>query len=147
VPTFRGSCHCGNVALALETTLAPERLPLRECACAFCRKHGARTTADPTGRARITVRDPELLARYRFEHRTADFLTCRACGVYVAAIVSDGGRAFATLNVRAFDDQLSFGSQAIPVSYEGESADARRRRRREKWTPVEIVEAAQPGDS
>jgi hypothetical protein len=142
VQTFRGRCHCGNIALAFETALAPEQLLVRECACSFCRKHGARTTADPGGQARIAVRDPALFSRYRFEHGTADFLICRACGVYVAAVVSDGGAAWATLNVRTFDDQVAFGREAIPVSYEGETADARRQRRRERWTPVEIVEPA-----
>jgi hypothetical protein len=43
--------------------------------------------------------------------------------------------------VRTFDDQVFLGCEAIPVSYEGEPADARRERRREHWTPVEIVEA------
>jgi hypothetical protein len=147
VHTFSGRCHCGNIALTLETALAPKQLPLRECACSFCRKHGARTAADPAGRARIAVRDPALFSRYRFEHGTADFLICRACGIYVAAVVSDGGRAFATLNVRSFDDQVFFGREAIPVSYEGETADARRERRRERWTPVEIVEAVPPEPS
>jgi hypothetical protein len=145
--TISGHCHCGNLALVLETALAPEELILRECACSFCRKHGARTTADPDSRARIVVRDPALLSRYRFEHGTADFLTCRACGVYLAAVTGDGDAGFATLNVRSFDDQAPFDRDAMPVSYDGETAEGRRQRRRERWTPVEIVEALPSGDT
>src|SRR2546422_3634073 len=44
--------------------------------CSFCRKHGARTTSDPSGRVVITVRHPGQLLRYRFGLETADFLVC-----------------------------------------------------------------------
>jgi hypothetical protein len=140
--TFRGRCHCGNIGVDFQTALTPDELPLRACGCSFCRKHEARTTADPAGRARLMVRDAALLARYRFGHATADFLVCRACGVYLAAVLTEGPSAWAVLNVNAFDERDRFGRSATPVSYDGESADARRARRRERWTPVEIVEAA-----
>ena len=45
-----GHCHCGNLELALETSVRPEELSLRADTCSFCRKHGARTTSDPSGR-------------------------------------------------------------------------------------------------
>jgi hypothetical protein len=125
----------------------PDALPLRACGCSFCRKHGARTTADPEGGARITVRDPARLIRYRFEQATADFLVCGACGVYVAAVLSDPGAAFAVLNVNTFDEREQFQREGQSVSYDGESADARRARRRAQWTPVEIVEGVLAGRS
>src|SRR6266571_1111197 len=37
-----GRCHCGNLELALETSLRPEELSLRAGTCSFCRRHGAR---------------------------------------------------------------------------------------------------------
>lgn len=137
--TFLGRCHCGNIEVVLETALTPEQLPLRACGCSFCRRHRARTTADPKGRARITVHDPAPLAGYRFAHATADFLVCRVCGVYVAAVLSDGGSAWAILNVNAFDDQAAFWREAMAVVYDGESPEARRARRRRQWTPAEIT--------
>jgi hypothetical protein len=140
VQTFSGRCHCGNVAISLETAKPPDELPLRACGCSFCRKHGARTTSDPEGRARITVGDPARLIRYRFAQATADFLVCGSCGVYVAAVLSDPGAAFAVLNVNAFDEQERFSGEGRPVDYEGEDIEARRARRRERWTPVEVVE-------
>src|SRR5438552_5931344 len=84
-----GRGHCGNVELALETSVRPEELALRADTCSFCRRHGARTTSDPSGRIVITVHDPEQLLRYRFGLRTADFLVCGRCGIYVAAVMKD----------------------------------------------------------
>lgn len=145
--TFRGRCHCGNVEVAFETARTPEELPLRACGCSFCRKHGARTTADPQGRARIVAHELPQLIRYRFAQATADFLVCGGCGVYVAAVLSDPGSAFAVLNVNAFDEREMFGGEGQPVHYEGERAEARRSRRRAQWTPVEIVEGTSAGRS
>jgi hypothetical protein len=147
VQTFSGRCHCGSLAISLETAKLPDELPLRACGCSFCRKHGARTTSDPKGRARIIVNDPARLIRYRFAQATADFLVCGACGVYVAAVLSDSGAAFAVLNVNAFDERERFAGEGQPVHYEGEGADARRARRRRQWTPVAIVEATSTGRS
>jgi hypothetical protein len=145
VQTFSGRCHCGNIAISLETAKPPEELPLRACGCSFCRKHGVRTTADPEGRARIIVNDPAQLIRYRFAQATADFLVCGGCGVYVAAVLSDAQAAFAVLNVNAFDERERFSGEGRPVDYDGEGVEARRARRRERWTPAEVVEGARAG--
>ncbi|TMA25511.1 MAG: aldehyde-activating protein [Deltaproteobacteria bacterium] len=139
-----GRCHCGNVEISLETRIDPRQLPLRACQCSFCRRHGARTTADPAGRAAIKVRDVEELSRYRWGLATADFLVCRRCGVYLGALLSEGGRGWATLNANAFDDQEPFRREAEPVSYEGETAEQRIARRKSGWTPSAEVQAAMP---
>jgi len=86
-----GRCHCGNLELALETSLRPEELSLRADTCSFCRRHGARTTSDPSGHVVITVHHPEQLLRYRFGLRTADFLVCTRCGIYVKGTVAQKG--------------------------------------------------------
>src|SRR5437773_1100715 len=120
-----GRCHCGNVELALETSVRPEELALRADTCSFCRRHGARTTSDPSGRIVITVHDPEQLLRYRFGLRTADFLVCGRCGIYVAAVMNEGAGCYATVNVNTVDAVDRFTQPATPVAYEGESAAAR----------------------
>lgn len=134
--TIRGGCHCRNVTLAFETRLAPEALALRADGCSFCRKHGARTTSDPEGRVRITIRDPAAVVRYRFGLRTADFLVCARCGIYVAAVMTEDDGAWATLNANTFEDPDRFAREAEPVDYEGETDAQRRARRRTRWTPV-----------
>ena len=87
-----GRCHCGNLELALETSLRPEELSLRADTCSFCRRHGARTTSDPSGHVVITVHHPEQLLRYRFGLRTADFLVCTRCGIYVEDAIVEYAR-------------------------------------------------------
>ena len=133
--SFAGSCHCGAIGFTFETALPPEQWQIRECQCAFCRGHGARTTSDPAGRVSFHIRDQSLLRRYQFGLRTADFLICANCGVYLSVVLTSPGGRFATLNVNALRERFEFG-EAIPVSYDGESSDARRRRREERWTSV-----------
>jgi len=136
VNIVRGACHCGNVTVALETALAPEALPLRACGCTFCRKHGARATSDPAGRIRIDVQEPSQLLRYRFGQRTADFLVCARCGIYVGAVMTEADGAWATLNANTFAEPDRFARAAQPVDYGAETAAERRARRRARWTPV-----------
>ena len=100
---MKGRCHCGNIELTFESRVQPEKLPVRADACSFCRSHGARTVTDPDGSVSITVHAPEQMSRYRFGLRTADFLVCRQCGVYVAAVLTAEGRAYATININALE--------------------------------------------
>ena len=140
--SFAGHCHCGNIAVTFETARDAGALPIRACACAFCRLHGMRAVSDPEGHATITIHDPNRVNRYRFGLKTADFLICSECGVYVAAILDDGSGAWATLNVNTFDHASTFGEDAAAVNFDGESVEARRARRRENWTPATLL--AQP---
>lgn len=135
-----GRCHCGNLELVLDTPTAIDELPVRACACSFCTKHGVRTTSDPRGRVRIVVRDPQSLLRYRFGLRTADFLVCKRCGVYLAAVMTTEQGTYATLNLNTFDGAERFTRAAAPVSYDTESEAARIARRESGWTPVVAIE-------
>lgn len=135
---LEGCCHCGNIEIELATDLPVSELPLRGCACRFCRCHGTRCTSDPAGRALIRVNCPELLQRYRFALRTADFLTCRRCGVYVAAVMDLDGDCYATVNVNALDSAEDFGRDPSIADYSGEDEFARRSRRKARWTPVSV---------
>lgn len=133
---FHGQCHCGNVEVTFETGLRAEELPVRACACSFCRSHGARTTSDPNGRAKITIHDSRQLIRYRFGLKTADFLVCGTCGVYVGAVMQAGEKAYATVNINAFDALESFTQEPVAVTYERETEAERKARRERNWTPV-----------
>jgi organic hydroperoxide reductase OsmC/OhrA len=98
------NCHCGAIAFTLATSREPRDWPVRACQCEFCRSHGARTTSDPGGCVSFRVPDLDQLLRYRFGSRTADFLVCRECGAYVAAVLTTRGGQFATLNVNVVLD-------------------------------------------
>ncbi len=136
--SLSGGCHCGNIRILFESDQSPEKLTLRACTCSFCRAHGGISTSDPLGRLSITIADPALLGRYRFGLKTADFLICRNCGVYVAAVQTDGAACFATLNVNVLDVREVFRQAAVPADYEGEQAVARKARRAATWTPTKL---------
>ena len=142
--SISGRCHCGNIKLSFESSLPVDQLPVRACACSFCRAHGARSTSNPNGRVQITVHNSEHLIRYRFGLKTADFLVCGRCGVYVAAVVTVGSASYATVNVNMLDSAKNF-PQARSVSYEGESAAERIRRRKKNWTPAVVIIADAAG--
>jgi hypothetical protein len=130
-----GACHCGSLSFELETRVAEADIAPRACTCGFCTRHGARTWSDPAGSVAFRVRAGAPLVRYRFGARTADFLVCGRCGVYVGAVVADGDGLKATVNLRTTP---LCERPAAAVSYDGETPDERIARRRARWTPARI---------
>ena len=133
---FEGGCHCGNLAFVFKASAPLETLGLRADQCRFCRAHGARNTSDTNGTISISVRDAGALTRYRFGHRTADFLICAQCGVYIGALLVDGSASWFTVNVNAFRPPPREDFPVAPVDYDAEDVSARIARRKERWTPV-----------
>jgi len=133
---FPGGCHCGNLAFIFEASQPLKTLGLRADQCSFCRAHGARNTSDPNGTMSISVRNAGLLLRYRFGLRTADFLICKRCGVYIGALMEDEGASWFTVNVNAFRRPPRDDFPIAPVDYDAEDAAERIARRKELWTPV-----------
>ncbi|RUU10176.1 aldehyde-activating protein [Mesorhizobium sp. M7A.T.Ca.TU.009.01.3.2] len=131
-----GGCHCGNIRLEFSTELEPPQTEVRACQCSFCIRHGSRAVADPNGRLVISVKDQTQLQRYQFGLRTADYLICRQCGVYVAAIARDDARAIVIIN--ALDDRERFNREPVRVDFDAESRAQRQDRRRTHWMPVEM---------
>ncbi|MBS0275252.1 MAG: hypothetical protein JSR55_12890 [Proteobacteria bacterium] len=139
---FTGGCHCGNLSYVFEATAGLDALGLRADMCSFCRAHGAHTTSDPSGSIRISVRDAERLNRYRFGLKTADFLVCRDCGVYIGALMEDGGRMWFAVNANSFREKPPLDFPAVPHDFDGEDVPGRIARRKKKWTPVSEFKAA-----
>jgi hypothetical protein len=137
---YAGRCHCGNIEVAFEPTQAASELQLRECACSFCRRHGATSVSDPAGKLEITLRVSAEVSRYRFALRTADFLVCRTCGVYVAAVCSIESVTYAVVNANVLDDRAAFTRPSVRVNYDGEPAADRMARRSRVWTPAAVHE-------
>ena len=133
---FTGHCHCGALQFTFTTAKSAAELPLRACACSFCRRHGTLTTSDPEGLVRFAVRDPAALHRYEFGLRTAAYLICRNRGTYIGAVASDIDGDRALVNVNCFDDRSGFARDAASVNYDGETEPARRARRKSGWTPA-----------
>jgi hypothetical protein len=138
---IEGGCHCGNLSYVFEASSPIDRLGLRACQCRFCREHGARNVSDPQGSVRIKVREAGKLRRYRFALKTADFLLCSDCGVYIGAMLEDGEAKWMTVNVNTFADPPAISHPIARMNFDDEGEATRRARRKAKWTPVlELLE-------
>lgn len=133
-----GGCHCGNIQLEFETGIDPGDFEIRACQCRFCRKHNTLATADPDGHLTITVDRPSDLQRYIFGLRTAEYLLCRTCGVYVAAIVDRESDPKALVIVNVLDNHARFDAEPEKSNYDLEDEPARLARRRAAWTPTRL---------
>jgi hypothetical protein len=104
--------------------------------------------SDPEGSFEVRADDWSLVERYRFGTRTCDFLICRRCGVFVAAVaeMSEGVRA--VVNVNCLDDRGRFTSIPTMQEFQGETIDARLSRRAANWMPAVLRDARMAtGDS
>jgi hypothetical protein len=131
-----GGCHCGNIQLRLRLSRDPAETPLRACGCSFCRRHNARAAADPAGLLELQARDWSLVEPYRFGSGTADFILCRRCGVYVAALCETPAGLRAVVNVNCLADGASFSRKAEVFDFDGETVEARLSRRAASWMPA-----------
>lgn len=136
-----GSCHCANVSFALAWEPEPSEIPARACTCSFCTKHGGVWTSCPTGSLKVTVEDPLLVSKYAFGTKTAQFHVCSRCGVVPVATSQIDGRVYAVVSVNAFEGVSPSLLRRASATFEGESEEARLRRRKQNWIPnVEYVE-------
>jgi hypothetical protein len=136
---YRGGCHCGNLQVEFETETSPAEIEVRACQCSFCRKHGVRTVADPGGRLTIRVDHADAVGRYAFGLRTAEYLICTTCGVYVAAVTTGENEPRGIAVMNCLDEHRRFTREPIAVDYDDESRDDRAERRRRRWTPVTLA--------
>lgn len=113
-----------------------ERWTIRACDCSFCRLHAVLSTSDPAGLLEFRLARAGTLQRYRFGLRTADFLLCTQCGVYVGAQIDTASGMFGIINVRALRTVSDAMPAAGPVCYAGEDAARRLARRAQRWTPL-----------
>lgn len=133
-----GGCHCQNLSVKLRLSKPPAEMPLRSCSCTFCRSHGTRTLSDRDGQVEITAGDWTEIERYQFGSRTADYLLCRRCGVYIGALCETSTGLRAVLNVNCLDDRAAFTQTPAAPDYDSEPTDARLNRRSTNWMPAVV---------
>lgn len=136
VKSYEAACHCGAIGCIYTTAVEPQHWSIRACQCTFCRAHSALSTSDPQGTLDFRADAPEMLQRYRFALRTADFLLCRSCGVYIGAVIETAVGRFGILNTHALTKEQVDNAGVTAVSYDGEDSRGRITRREERWTPV-----------
>lgn len=134
---YIGSCHCGAISAEYETDVP---VSLRQDGCGFCSSRGVKSASDPNGR--LTIVSQLRLVRYRFGHKTADFLVCPTCGTYVATQMDGPRGPVGVLNVVGLAIAELKDEPATLASLEGESVDDRIQRRLSRWTPMTLKEPA-----
>lgn len=137
---YLGSCHCGAIGFRYRTAQSPDQWSIRACQCSFCRAHAALSTSDPAGSIEFRGSGDGALQRYRFGQRTADFLLCRECGVYLGALMETPGGMYGIVNANALRPIPDLPAVAAPMDYGAESASQRTGRREQRWSPATIVE-------
>lgn len=139
---YRGACHCGAVRAEFETETIPR---LRADGCSFCRSRGVKSASDPNGALRLWSANP--LIRYRFGHRTADFLICSSCGTYVATMMDGPRGPVGVANIVGLFIRELREEEAEKTSFESEGEADRITRRLSRWTPMTLVETNSPEPS
>lgn len=134
---YRGACHCGAVSAEYETDI-PVRL--RQDGCSLCASRGVKSASDPNGKLKLTANTK--LIRYRFGHKTADFLICPGCGAYVATFMQGPSGPVGVVNVVGLNIPGLRDEPAVLANLDGETPDERMARRLSRWTPMTLQEAA-----
>lgn len=134
---YRGACHCGVVSAEYETN---EPVRLRADGCSFCTSRGVKSASDPEGRLSLTA--SKRLTRYRFGHKTADFLICPDCGTYVATQMEGPRATIGVINVVGLQINELKHLPVTVTSLDGESVEERLQRRATRWTPMILTETA-----
>lgn len=132
---YEGRCHCGAIGYTLRTARPPAAWTVRACQCGFCRGHGAKTTADPSGTVEFRIADASKLIRYRFASRSLEFLVCSGCGGYIGAMHASPRGLWATLNTNVLP-ALPGLPQAIPFVADDAPLPEKQAGREQRWTPV-----------
>lgn len=133
---YIGECHCGSIGFRYLCAVDPRSWTTRACQCSFCRAHDALSTSHPDASIEFLADNADALQRYRFGLKTADFLLCRQCGVYIGALIETRAGQFGIINTHALRPQPDRLATPAPVRYDDENTAARISRREERWSPV-----------
>jgi hypothetical protein len=136
---YEGRCHCSAIGYKFRTQVAPADWTIRACDCSFCRAHDVLSASGPTAQIEFFAREPDRMRRYRFGLRTADFLLCANCGVYVGAVMARDTGTFGIINIRALVAPPGDLAAVVPVTYDGEDEDSRIARRERRWSKAQFA--------
>lgn len=139
---IEGGCHCRNIRYILHWPAETTGIPVRECSCSFCQKHGGAWTSHPDAALDVAVSNQSLVTEYRFGTATAEFLVCARCGV-VPLVSSDiGGDLYAVVNTNTFDNPKKLSLARSTSDFEGEDVADRLARRKRNWISGVVITAS-----
>jgi hypothetical protein len=94
--------------------------------------------ADLEGLFEVWADDWSLVENYRFGTRICDFLICRRCGVFIAAVAETTAGSRAVVNVNCLIDRGRFTSVPAVHDFEAETRENRSSRHAANWMPTII---------
>src|ERR1700681_3518598 len=109
-------------------------MPLRRRS--FCRRHGVVGTSDPAGQVTFEVGDASLVRYYCFAQKSAQFMLCGECGVFVAALTETAAGERAVINARVLDGISLDFNEVADAHFDDETPMQRAERRLRHWTPI-----------
>jgi len=130
-----GSCHCGNISYTLHWPSFAGEIPVRECGCSFCRKHGGAWTSNRDSKLEVEIREQSHVSEYQFGTATAEFLICARCGVAPLVTSNIDGTLYAVVNTNTFDSQEPLSFSRSSANFDGEEVSSRLARRKRNWIP------------
>ena len=140
---IEGACHCRNISYELTWPGPVSDMPVRECGCSFCTKHGGAWTSNPAAELNVSLSDRASVSVYQFGTGTARFHVCAFCGAVPFVTSEIDNQTYAVVNVNCFTSLDLAGVSRAPADFEGEALDDRLARRKRNWiSNVHINEVA-----
>ena len=135
VSPIAGGCHCGNISFTLNWPAAESVIPVRDCGCTFCRKHGGAWTSNRDADLAVVVNDDASVCRYHFGTQSADFYVCSRCGAVPFVVSNIDDVDYAVVNTNTFQERDKLTFDRNPTDFEGEDTGTRLGRRKRNWIP------------
>ncbi len=132
---IEGRCHCGNISYVLQWPGSGTGIPVRECGCTFCRKHGGAWTSHREAELAAVLGDESVVSKYRFGTTTAEFYVCSQCGAVPFVISDIENHLYAVVNVNTFEGVDSSSLSWSSTNFDGEDTAGRLERRKRNWIP------------
>lgn len=106
--SYKGSCHCGNIAFEVEGDLEE----VIECNCSMCQRKGSKMWFVPETSFRLLTPE-ENLATYTFNTHRIKHHFCPSCGIHAFGQARNkDGKPMVSINVRCLED---VDIEALPV--------------------------------
>jgi hypothetical protein len=97
--TYKGSCHCGQVAFEVEGELTE----VLDCNCSICSRKGALLWFVPRRQFRLLTSE-DSVSTYRFNKHVIGHKFCPACGIHPFGEGKDpAGNEIAAINARCLE--------------------------------------------
>ncbi len=117
MPTYKGSCHCGDIQFEVVREQPIDRL--LECNCSICTKKGIVHTPAEDQELRITAGAGKL-ALYQFGSGDARHQFCPRCGIHVFGRPRNNPHRN-TVNARCLDAYADLRGALTVLQFDGQN--------------------------